>query len=100
MDCHSDLAKGGVVLAEASWTVGQGFRQASSLTSISDMCKTCLFYSFEEPWSKILSHKRHNLILSLEVLIINIVIVLEIIVLTFKRAARFWAGHCHNFIFQ
>jgi len=44
--------------------------------------------------------ERAGLILCLVVLIIYIVIVLKIIVLTFKRAARIWAGHCQNLLFQ
>lgn len=69
---------------------------APPLTSLSGMCKAHLFFSFEEAWPEIPSGERASLILSLVVLIINIVIVLKIIVLTFKRAARIWAGCCQS----
>lgn len=55
-------------------------------------CAKILFFSFEKVWSEVLSSERANLVLSLVVPTRNIVIVLKIIVLTFKKATRIWAG--------
>lgn len=90
------LTEGGGFMGKDSWTGGQGFRLCCPTHSSFRQVQSSALFFFEETWSEVLSSERVGLILSLVVLIINIMSVLKIIVLTFKRAAKIWAGHCQN----
>jgi len=44
MHCHPDLAEGGGVNPEASWTVGKVSDLVPPLNNLSGMCKAHLFF--------------------------------------------------------